>query len=134
MSATNAKQLPDVSQLARVAYDRDRSTRDAQVFWVASKREINRRYKHVLDADFRSRSCECTAALYGNRCEHATLAEVYAWAKWWEKLLLDCAPGELRDLIPGKEAQVANDVDAISAFAALLVIDALLVCSDEAAA
>lgn len=123
--------FPTLTELSRAEYDPLLSTPWSRVYWVASKRTIGRRYKVVLDERTDTATCQCTAASFGKECSHMLLARTLGFARWWERELSPCAPAELRALIPGKACQVRCDVDALSAWAALLVIDALLLAADE---
>lgn len=122
---------PTLVELSRAEYDPLLSTPWSRVYWVGSKRTIGRRYKVVLDERTATATCQCPAAGFGKDCSHMRLARTLDLARWWERALLPCTPAELRALIPGKECQVRCDVDALSAWAAMLTIQALLLAAGE---
>ncbi len=133
MTATKAKliALPTLIQLSRAEYDPMLSTPWSRVYWVASKRTIGRRYKVVLDERTATATCQCIAAGFGKDCSHMLLARTLELARWWERELSPCSPAELRAMIPGKTAQLRTNTDALSAWAALLTIGALLMAAGE---
>ena len=129
--AQTAPALPTLSEIAAVEYDRTLSTREDEVYHVASRKTLGRRYKVVLHESDGSARCECTAAGFGNACHHTLYARTLAEALWWERELRAASPAELHALLPTKRQQVRLDVDALSAHGAILAIGALLLAADE---
>ena len=129
--AKTALALPTLAEIAAVEYDRTLSTREDQVYHVASQTTLGRRYKVVLHEADGSARCECTAAGFGNACHHTLYARTMAEALWWERELHAANPAELRSLLPTKRQQVRLDVDALSAHGCLLAIDALLLAAGD---
>lgn len=128
---TKSIRFPTLSQLARAEYDPTLSTPWSRVYWVASKRLIGCRYKVILSERTNTASCQCTAASFGNDCEHVLLAQTLDSARIWERIFADYSTEELRATIPGKESMLRVDIDPLSNHAALLVIDALLMAAGE---
>lgn len=124
--------LPDLIALAAAAYDRSRSTPWHERYTVASATNIGVRYTAIYDVAARTWTCNGEWCGRAKWCRHRQLAATLKECLWWERQLADCTPAELRALIPGKACQVRCDVDALSAHAAILVIDALLMAADDA--
>lgn len=129
----SALALPDLMTLATVEVDYERSTPWTEVFRARSDRHDG----VIYDVKYYPResrwSCQCPAEHHPS-CKHRVRAMVLREARWWERHLMGCTPGELRALVPGKERQVATETDALSAYAAILAINALLMPYDAAAA
>lgn len=133
MTATKAKRpapiaYPDLLTLSRVDRDIARCNRTIDVWLAQSDTHAHIRYETIHDKHIDTWSCNCPAS---RSCKHIARAKVLAAARWWEQQLADCTPGELRAMIPGKQAQIDTETDALSAHAALLTIDALLLAADE---
>ena len=75
----------------------------------------------------------CSGAWCGRAkwCRHRQRARTLALARFWESLLSNCSPAELRAMFPAKQQQLDHDIDALSAWAAIVVIDCLLAAADE---
>lgn len=120
--------LPTLAELATVERDLARCNRTIDVWLARSDTHGHIRYDVIYEKHRDTWACNCPAS---RSCKHITRCKVLAEARTFERLFADCAPAELRALIPGKACQVRCDVDALSAWAALLVIDALLLAADE---
>jgi len=134
MSKTKAADtFPTLAELAAAEYDRTHSTPWHERYTVASSTNLWLRY--VLSYDVAERLWSCNGEWCGRAkwCKHRQLAAVLKEAIWWERQLADCAPAELRALLPTKRQQVRLDVDALSAHGCLLAIDALLAAAGESA-
>ncbi len=136
MTATKARApkpqtLPTLAQLAAAEYDRTRSTPWHERYTVASATNIGVRYTAIYDVAARTWTCNGEWCGRAKWCKHRQLAATLKECLWWERLLADCAPAELRVMRAGKVQQIRTDTDALSGHAALLAIGALLAAAGE---
>jgi hypothetical protein len=135
MTPTKAKrqtttEYPDLLALSTVEVDHARSNPYAEVFRVRSDRHETTVYDVIFYPRESRWACNCPAANHPS-CKHRIRAAVLREARWFEGLLADCAPDELRAMVPAKQQQVRTECDALSGHACLLVIESLLLCADE---
>jgi hypothetical protein len=135
MTPTKAKRqttsaYPDLLTLSTIEVDYQQSNPWAEVYTARSDRHKTTLYRVTYYPRESRWSCDCPGG-HAPSCKHRVRAAVLREARFFERLLADATPGELRAMVPGKQSQIDTETDALSAHAALIVIDCLLAAADE---